>query len=438
MTQPSWQQTGFVISSLSSAKDATKVGLDKASVLGMIYEDRPFELMTGQPITGEFASDLPTTTGASTIPVIKLALENGNSSTRVMALHFLTHQAVITQTPSIYEEEASNLIYSAGERGEFWHIENHDGTHSAVFRIGEYADNQQDLPIGPTFGRWSDPRFINFNRACIVRTLRAAGYRPGTHSVCICPGARNEEVSVEKGVDPRVQNAFMQGLQPFVIWRNKIERYDIRIMEITAAIPQTFGSHYAFDTDIMGRSLNPNVPMWNWFDVGFYDGHDVTVRRIGKNIRVSGVKVTDGISRIVREMGAYLRQPGNFPMMDPPSYAQALDMMRTGEVKIGGMPLDDHAEIERGQQLIKAYKDKEGGQLIRTMMANHPNIDSIFAFTGGGAIDLTEQIKEQTRHRPKNLTKVLAPEVARIANVAGIYWLLNLSKRRRSILRSSY
>ena len=119
MTQPSWQQTGFVISSLSSAKDATKVGLDKASVLGMIYEDRPFELMTGQPITCEFASDLPTTTGASTIPVIELALENGNSSTRVMALHFLTHQAVITQTPSIYEEEASNLIYSAGERGEF-------------------------------------------------------------------------------------------------------------------------------------------------------------------------------------------------------------------------------------------------------------------------------------------------------------------------------
>ena len=106
-------------------------------------------------------------------------------------------------------------------------------------------------------------------------------------------------------------------------------------------------------------------------------------------------------------------------MMDPPSYAQALDMMRTNEVKIGGMPLDDPADIERGRHLIKAYKDKEGGQLIRTMMANHPTMDSVFAFTGGGAIDLAEQIKEQTRHRPKNLTKILSPEVARIANVAG-------------------
>src|SRR5437879_10732747 len=285
MTQPSWQPTGLVTSSLSGTKEATQVGLDKESVLGMIYEARPFILSTGQPITGEFASDLPTATGTMSIPVIELAIENGNSCTRAMALHFLTHQAVITETPSVYEEEASNLIYSTGELGEFWHIENLDGTRSANFHIGEYADSQQDLPIGPTFERWQDPRFVNFNRACLVRTLRAAGYGPGTHSVCRCPGSRNEEATVEKGVDPRVQDAFLLGLQPFVIWRNKVERYDIRIVEITAAIPQTFGSHYAFDTDILGRSLNPNVPMWNWFDVGFYDGHDVTVRRIGKNVR---------------------------------------------------------------------------------------------------------------------------------------------------------
>jgi hypothetical protein len=144
------------------------------------------------------------------------------------------------------------------------------------------------------------------------------------------------------------------------------------------------------------------------------------------------------MSKIVREMGAYLRQPGNFPQMAPPSYAQALDMMRTGEVKVGGMELDDEQEAARGRGLIRAYKDREGGTLIRTMMANHPTLDSVFAFTGGGAIDLAEQIREQTKHRPKNLTKILTPEVARIANVAGIYWLLNLSKRRRSILRTSY
>lgn len=422
----------------STGKDAGATGLEKESVLGIVYEDRPFLLATGQPITGEYTLELNSPTGVRNVAVVEVAIENGNSSTRAMALHFATHRAIITQTAAVYEEETQNLIYSTGDVGEAWQEEGSNGSRSLTFRVGEYADSQQDLPIGATYVRWSDPRFIQFNKAVIVSTLRAAGYGPGTHYVCICPGARNEEVSVEKGIDPRVQEAFKRGLQSFILWRNKAERYDIRIVEIMPAIPQTFGSHYAFDTDILGRSLNPDVPMWNWMDIGFYDGHDVTVRRVGKNIRVSGVKVTDGMSKIVRGMGTYLRQAGNFAEMSPPSYAQALDMMRTGEVKIGGMRLDDDQQAARGRGLIKEYKDREGGTLIRTMMANHPTLDSVFAFTGGGVIDLREQIEDQTKHRPKNLTRILSPEVARIANVAGIFWLLNLSKRRRSILRSAY
>lgn len=434
MTQfPQYQSIG-----VSTGKDAFTVGLEKESVLGIVYEDRPFLLGSGQPITGEYSLDLNTPTGVRNVPVVEVAIENGNSSTRAMAMHFATHRAVITQTAAVYEEETQNLIYSTGEVGEAWQEESSSGSRSLTFRVGEYADGQQDLPIGATYVRWSDPRFIQFNKAVIVSTLRAAGYGPGTHYVCICPGARNEEVSVEKGIDPRVTEAFTRGLQSFILWRNKAERYDIRIVEIMSAIPQTFGSHYAFDTDILGRSLHPDVPAWNWLDIGFYDGHDVTVRRVGKNTRVSGVKVTDGMSKIVRSMGTYLRQPGNFPQMSPPSYAQALEMMRTGEVKIGGMRLDDEQEAARGRGLIKAYKDREGGTLIRTMMANHPALDSVFAFTGGGVIDLREQIEEQISHRPKNLTKILSSEVTRIANVAGIFWLLNLSKRKRSILRSTY
>ncbi len=435
--QQSWNASG-IVTPPSSGRDATAVGLEKESILGMVYEGRPLTLVTGQPIAGEFLFDLNAPAGQLTVPTIEMAIENGNSSTRAMAIHFATHHAVVTQTASVYEEETQNLIYSTGEIGEFWQVEHQDGSRSPVFRIGEFADGQQDLPIGPTYERWSDNRFVNFNRAVIARTLRAAGYGPGTHYICVCPGARNEEVSVDRGVDPRVQDAFLRGLQPFTIWRNKTERYEVKIIQIMPAIPQTFGSHFSFDTDLLGHSLHPDVPQWSWLDVGFYDGHDVTVRRIGQNVRVSGVKVTDGVSKIVRGLGAYLRQPGNFPQMAPPSYAQALDMMRSGEVKVGGMPLDDEQEAARGRALIRSYKDKEGGTLIRTMMANHPAVDSVFAFTGGGVIDLRSQILEQTKHRPKNLTKILPDEVARIANVVGIFWLLNLMKRRKSVLRESY
>ena len=125
------QPTPTVIPASSTAKNATQVGLEKESVLGMIYENRPFELVTGQPITGEFAHELVSPMGTTTIPVIELAIENGNSCTRVMALHVATHQAVVTEVPSVYEEEVPNLIYSTGEVGEFWQSENHDRTRSS-------------------------------------------------------------------------------------------------------------------------------------------------------------------------------------------------------------------------------------------------------------------------------------------------------------------
>src|SRR5260370_20046848 len=165
MKQHDGQPTRTVILASSTAKDATQVGLEKESVLGMIYENRPFELVIGQPITGEFAYELVSPMGMTTIPVIELAIENGNSGTRVMALHVATHQAVITQIPSVYEEEVPNLIYSAGEVGEFWQSENHDRTRSAIFRIGEDADNHKRLPLWPTCERWPDAPFGTFNHA---------------------------------------------------------------------------------------------------------------------------------------------------------------------------------------------------------------------------------------------------------------------------------
>src|SRR5947209_8244947 len=299
--------------------------LHSESVLGYVYEDRPFYVGTGQPITGEYLADVRTPAGVRQMAAVELALENGNSATRTMALHLRTHQPIIVQTASLYEEQEDNLIYMAGDEGEFWQVEQAAGSLSPIFRVGEYAACQHDLPIGPTYQRWSDSRFVNFNRAAIVKTLRAAGYGAGTHYLCYCPGARNEEVSVESGVDQRVTEAFQQGLRSFVIWRNGTERYDIRMVEVMSAIPQTFGSHWAFDTDLLGRSLHPDIPAWYWLDIGFYDAHDVTVRRVGRTIRVAGTKVTDGIVTVVRGLGSYLRQPKHFPHMAPLTLAEALE-----------------------------------------------------------------------------------------------------------------
>ena len=418
-------------------RDASSVGLHQESVLGFIYDNRPFITATGRPIAGEYSATIHAKEGTLSVPTVEVALENGNSATRSMVLHVTTHQAVITETASTYEEQENNLIYTTGETGEFWQVEYASGSRSPVFRVGAYADAKNDLPVGPTYERWSDPRFIQFNRAVTARTLIDAGYSPGTHYICYCPGARNEEISVERGIDPRVTQAFERGLKDFIIWRNGNERYDIRVVEILSPIPQTFGSHWAFDTDLLGHSLHPDIPIFNWLDIGFYDAHDVTVRRVGKNVRVTGTKVTDGVSKVARSMGTFLRQPGNFPQMAPLSLAQALEMMRSDEVKIGGVPLDDTEETLRGRHLIQGYKDREGGKLIRRLIAEHQSVEGVIAFTGGGVIDLEAQIRSQTTHRPGNLTFLMPSEVARIGNVAGIYWLMNLAKRQRSVLRTA-
>lgn len=427
--QSQWTNPGVAYMG-ATGRNASIAGLNPNSVLGHIIENRAFLLPDGKPITGEISWQLE----GSTVIAQEAALENGNSGTRVMMLDPKYHTAVITQTSNTYETEMDALIFTSGDAGEFWQIEHLDGTRGSIFRIGEYASGK-DLPIGDTDVRWQEQNFADFNKACLARTYRAAGYGPGIYYLVVVPGARNEEVSVEEGTKVEVQNAFIRGLQPFVIWRNKTERYEIRTIMVMPAIPQTFGSHYSFDSDLLGRSLHPDVSQWNWFDIGFYDGHNVTVKRVGKSVRVSGVKVTGGMANVVREMGAYLRRPKNFPHMAPPNYAQALDMMRSGEVKIAGMPLEDEEEVGRGRRLIQEYKDKEGGKLIQSMIQNHLEIDSVFAFTGGGVSDLLEQIQAKTVHRPKQLTKILHPDISRIANVAGIFWLLNLAYRRQSVLR---
>src|SRR5437660_36991 len=70
MRQHYQQPMRIVLSPSPTIKDAAQVGLEKESVLGMIYEDRPFELTTGQPITGEFAYELASPMGTTTIPAI--------------------------------------------------------------------------------------------------------------------------------------------------------------------------------------------------------------------------------------------------------------------------------------------------------------------------------------------------------------------------------
>jgi hypothetical protein len=64
-------------------------------------------------------------------------------------------------------------------------------------------------------------------------------------------------------------------------------------------------------------------------------------------------------------------------------------------------------------------------------------LDSTFIFTGGGSSEFGPQIINQMRvaQRPDHLFKVLPAEIARFANVAGLYWMLNIRMRPRTVAR---
>ncbi len=91
--------------------------------------------------------------------------------------------------------------------------------------------------------------------------------------------------------------------------------------------------------------------------------------------------------------------------------------------------------VEVGQKwataLIGAYKDREGGSLVGTMAASHTRLDSTFVFTRGGSAEFAPQIKTRMAiaKRPEHLYQIVPPQVARYANVARLYWMLNIRKR---------
>ena len=78
-----------------------------------------------------------------------------------------------------------------------------------------------------------------------------------------------------------------------------------------------------------------------------------------------------------------------------------------------------------------------GGTLIATMTSRHTRLDSKFAFTGGGNAEFIPQIQAamRTARRPDHLYQVVPPEVARFANVAGLFWVLNIRKRPLTVAR---
>jgi len=389
------------------------------------------------------------------ITLVEEALDIGNSGAATAVMHATEHTLAFTKIPATYEPTPAVLYseqmetwqeryYEDGHRSSYQaqvqsqQIESVPAQYSETFSIGEHANPRKSLPIGSTDLRLADPRYLRYVRVCLVRGLMAAGYAPGHYYVGLTIGVRNEEVNAQMGVDPTVQEALSVLTQPFTLVRSGKDVWSIDVRE-SFPLPQSFGTHYALDTGILGQVLNPTITSWTVLDLGYHDGHVLEVIRPGKgSLRVTGQKVVTGVVDVARGLVGELRKPGNFPLVPSDlSDAEAIALLHTEQLTVGGVPLQETAEARRATEVIRAFKDKEGGSLIGAMAARHTRLDSTFIFTGGGSSEFGPQIINQMRvaQRPDHLYKVLPAEIARFANVAGLYWMLNIRMRPRTVAR---
>lgn len=423
------------------------------SILGLAIDHHPLA-SRGQDhisyVTGEYWAQV-TAQGETTRHVTTaLAIDPGNSNCKTVAIHAQQRTFAVVETPTQYEEYP-NLIYATGQ-DEIWQVRYYDEEqlrryqqqyahdpsqippqYSEAFSIGANAIKGTSLPIGTTNERLHDLAYQRFLQACIVRTLIEAGYGPGQHYIGYAFGVRDEEVSAKAGVNPDTKIAVNEVLKnPFVLVRNTTECWHILpVDEDPLLVPQSFGMYYAWDSDLYGNILH-TAPSYTVFDLGYHDGHIIEVRR-GKNgaLRVSGHKVTQGVSEIARGLAVYMRQPGNFPQLPHLNDAEAQEMMRLEEVKLGGIPLQNSAEAVRAQKLIRGYKHRQGGVFISTLVSQHPAMDSIFLFGGGGVFEFGKEIehKMMTTQRDRSLYTILPQQVAVIGNALGLYWIKNIACR---------
>ena len=155
-------------------------------------------------------------------------------------------------------------------------------------------------------------------------------------------------------------------------------------------------------------------------------------------MQVTAQKVVSGVVDVARGLVIELRKPQNFPLVSSDlSDAEAIEVLHSEKLLIGGVALKDADEDKRATTIIRGYKQKEGGTLIATMTSRHTRLDSKFAFTGGGNAEFIPQIQAamRTARRPDHLYQVVPPEVARFANVAGLFWVLNIRKRPLTVAR---
>lgn len=316
---------------------------------------------------------------------IVIGLDNGNDALKIAVL--TTDGTLITlRIPTAYRVAA---MIRGGESEVSYSV---DG--SPAFWIGETAlrHDGDDLPIGPTHQRITDPRLPPVIGAGLAELLHKAGYEPGAYNIILGFAIPNTEIVPVRGegegegerlgVNPETRDVLEKHMKG-AAW--SVERTDADgsvtgwKLTILSVMPQaqTTGTLVAVTKAPNGTTVT-DVEEMDIVDIGGGDLQLTTVQ-IKPIYRMTTRRLGEGTIRVARAL------KDKFPRHELNDVA-AQQALITKRLLVSGRLRNISAEVEE-------VLNSQGQAIIGTVLPVLRQSRRFVTITGGGVILLHELLK---------------------------------------------
>jgi len=316
---------------------------------------------------------------------VLIGVDNGNDALKIAVLR--PDGTLITRRiPAAYRAAA---LIRGGASEVSYRVDGAPGCW-----IGETAlrHDGDDLPIGPTRQRLTDPRLRHLLAAGLVEVLHAAGYAPGSHTLVLGLAIPNTEIVPVRGagadegerlgVDPETRQVLEQHLTG-VTW--SVERlgadgdgtaWQLRLATVLPQA-QTTGTLVAVTKAPTGTTVT-DVEEMDIVDIGGGD-LQVTTVQIQPTYRMTTRRLGDGTIRIARALKEH------FPRHELTDVA-AQHALITRRLLVSGRQRPIDAEVA-------AVLNSQGQALIGAVLPVLRQSRRFVMITGGGVILLHDLLQ---------------------------------------------
>lgn len=394
---------------LQERGEISSIGIPAQSWMSYVADNQPLISASGRAI--------PKSVLLHGQPHHVLSLDIGNDAAKIGIIDQTSHFQT-ARLPAIYRP-AKSVRYGKGKIT--WRLpDTAIGTEpSESFWIGMDALSGGDsLPIGPTYQRLADVRYLRFLKAALVEALLAGAYAPGTYTIALGLGVRNEEIEEVDGrqtLDASTLSALRQLKGTFEIERRDEHgnrtHWHIQVSTIFPAA-QTLGSFFAWYYNLEGKPAVSDIAKIALLDYGSGDTHLLEVEQTRQQLTVTGERLGEGTVEIARGLIALVKERHDIDL----TIASAQHALITATIDKGGRKVGI-------TDLIASLTGSRVENVLSRTLATLQNGDAYLMHTGGGASLMRDEIQARMAlmHRLPHDYLIVPSSLASELNCIGLY-----------------